>query len=85
MADELNFLTIAEAAALLQGKRLSPVELTEAMLARIEALNPQLDAFLTLTADRARDAARRVTAARVTKSGGRYPSGFHAGICYWWH
>ena len=55
MADELNFLTIAEAAALLQGKRLSPVELTEAMLARIEGLNPQLDAFLTLTADRARE------------------------------
>ena len=74
MADELNFLTIAEAAALLQGKRLSPVELTEAMLARIEALNPQLDAFLTLTADRARDAARR---AEAEIAAGRYRGPMH--------
>jgi aspartyl-tRNA(Asn)/glutamyl-tRNA(Gln) amidotransferase subunit A len=59
MADELAFLTIAEAARLIEQKRLSPVELTTALLRRTEALDPQLNAYLLLTADRALDQARR--------------------------
>ena len=35
----------------------SPVEVTEAMLARIDRLNPQLNAFTEVTADIARAAA----------------------------
>jgi aspartyl-tRNA(Asn)/glutamyl-tRNA(Gln) amidotransferase subunit A len=58
MSDELCLLSVAEAADLIARRRLSPVELTEACLARIEALNPQLDAFVTLTAERARAQAR---------------------------
>ena len=59
MADELAFLTIGEAARLIEQKRLSPVELTTALIRRAEALDPQLNAYLLLTADRALDQARR--------------------------
>jgi aspartyl-tRNA(Asn)/glutamyl-tRNA(Gln) amidotransferase subunit A len=58
MADELAFLTITEAARLIEQKRLSPVELTTALIRRAEALDPQLNAYLLLTADRALDQAR---------------------------
>ncbi len=40
----------------------SPVEVTELLLARIEALNPTLNAFITVTAERARAQARRAEA-----------------------
>ena len=68
MADELAFLTIAEAARLIEQKRLSPVELTTALIRRTEALDPQLNAYLLLTADRALDQARQ--AEREIKGGG---------------
>ncbi len=55
---ELIFLTIAQAAKLLRQKKLSPVELADAALQRIEALNPKLNAFITVVADRARGHAR---------------------------
>ena len=57
MTSELAYWTIAEAAAQLRGGKLSPVELTQAALLRIEKLNPQLNAFITITVERAlRDA-----------------------------
>ncbi|HEV2223115.1 MAG TPA: amidase [Candidatus Acidoferrales bacterium] len=56
--DELHYLTIAEAAALLRKKKISPVELTETALQRIEMLNPRLNAFITVTAERALREAR---------------------------
>jgi aspartyl-tRNA(Asn)/glutamyl-tRNA(Gln) amidotransferase subunit A len=59
MHEELAFLTIAEAARLIERKELSPVELTTALLRRAEALDPQLNAYLLLTAERALDRARR--------------------------
>jgi Asp-tRNA(Asn)/Glu-tRNA(Gln) amidotransferase A subunit family amidase len=49
MPTELHWLTIGDAARLIERHRLSPVELTDALLARIEALDPQLNAFLLLT------------------------------------
>jgi aspartyl-tRNA(Asn)/glutamyl-tRNA(Gln) amidotransferase subunit A len=55
--------TLAEAARLIAGKALSPVELTRAALARAEALNPHLHAFIRITEDvalrQARDAEAR--------------------------
>ena len=36
------------------GGELSPIEVTDAYLARIEKLNPELTAFVTVTAERAR-------------------------------
>ena len=52
-------MTIAEAARQIERKQLSPVELTTALIRRTEALDPQLNAYLLLTADRALDQARR--------------------------
>jgi aspartyl-tRNA(Asn)/glutamyl-tRNA(Gln) amidotransferase subunit A len=39
------FLSVAEAASLIAAKRISPVELTRAYLARIERLNGTLHAY----------------------------------------
>ena len=53
MSDEIAYATIAELAARYRKRDLSPVEVTRALLARIEKLDPILHAFVTLTADRA--------------------------------
>ncbi|MGH6689579.1 MAG: amidase [Gammaproteobacteria bacterium] len=58
MTEELCFLTVAEASRLIKARKLSPVELTGAYLARIESLDAQLNAFITVTADLARKQAR---------------------------
>ena len=46
---ELHYMSIADASALIGAKKLSPVEYTEALIARAEALNPLLDAFVLPT------------------------------------
>jgi aspartyl-tRNA(Asn)/glutamyl-tRNA(Gln) amidotransferase subunit A len=58
-SDSLAYASIAALAPLVAKKKLSPVELTRAMLARIERLNPRLNAYLTVTADLALDQAHR--------------------------
>jgi aspartyl-tRNA(Asn)/glutamyl-tRNA(Gln) amidotransferase subunit A len=70
--DDLTDLTIAAAATELRGLKVSPLELTEAYLRRIEKLNPGINAFVTVTADRARADARRATE-EIGKSGPRGP------------
>src|SRR5437764_13263714 len=57
------FLTIATASKLIAARKLSPVELTEAYLGRITRLDPLLDSFVTLTAERARAQAKTAEAA----------------------
>jgi aspartyl-tRNA(Asn)/glutamyl-tRNA(Gln) amidotransferase subunit A len=49
--NELCSLTIAEVARGLRRKDYSPIELTNACLARIEAVNQRLNCFITLTAE----------------------------------
>ena len=56
--EALAFATIEELAALLARCKISPVEITDLFLRRIERLNPSLNAFLTVTAEQAMDAAR---------------------------
>ena len=56
---ELTCLSIGEAAALISKQRLSPVKLTEAVLRRVEELNPKLNAYLTVVAQAAMAEARR--------------------------
>ncbi|HYC44703.1 MAG TPA: amidase [Burkholderiales bacterium] len=51
MSADLHNLSVAEASRLIHSRKLSPVELTNALLARIEALEPQLNSFITVTAD----------------------------------
>src|SRR3954469_20937045 len=60
---EPAFLTIAVASKLIAARKLSPVELTEAYLARIAKLDGLLDSFVTLTAERARAEAKAAEAA----------------------
>ena len=77
-AADLVFMPVSEQAALIRARKLSPVELTDAYLARIEALNPKLNAFITVTADRARADAR---AAEQAIAKGQYRGPLH-GIPY---
>ncbi|MDH5760860.1 MAG: amidase [Gemmatimonadota bacterium] len=58
-ATDLWDLTLTESAALIRSREISPVELVEAYLARIEAFDEVLMAFNTVTADAARAEARR--------------------------
>src|SRR5215813_14508512 len=55
---EIGFLTIAEASQLIERKKLSPVELTSALIRRAELLDPQINAYLLPTAEAALDQAR---------------------------
>ncbi|WP_338661277.1 amidase [Pararoseomonas sp. SCSIO 73927] len=52
-ADELAFLTVAEAGRLMARRALSPVDLVKALIVRAEALEPQLHAYLRPTFDAA--------------------------------
>ena len=61
-ADERLALSAVRAAALIRRKELSPVELTKAVLSAIEAAQPVLNAFVTVTAEAAMDAARAAEA-----------------------
>ena len=55
----MHQLTLTEIAAALAAKDFSAEELTRSLLQRIEQLDPQLNSFITVTADEAREAARR--------------------------
>ncbi|HWX37853.1 MAG TPA: amidase [Candidatus Sulfotelmatobacter sp.] len=57
--ESLAFATIEQLASLLANRKVSPVEITETFLRRIEQRNPALNAFLTVTAEAALAAARR--------------------------
>jgi aspartyl-tRNA(Asn)/glutamyl-tRNA(Gln) amidotransferase subunit A len=70
--------TLAEAGRKIAAGELSPVALTEAALARAAALNPKLDAFIEITAERAGAAAKR---AEREIAGGRRRGPLH-GIPY---
>lgn len=47
MTVDLDFMNIAEAVQLLAARKLSPVEYADALRARIETLEPQVNAFIT--------------------------------------
>ncbi|HZK89247.1 MAG TPA: amidase [Stellaceae bacterium] len=69
-----DFLTIAEAATLIEKRELSPVELTQSRLDRIEKLDGQLHSFIRVLPDEARAAAR---AAEAEIAAGRYRGPLH--------
>jgi len=71
---DLHFLTITEAARLIEARQLSPVTLTRAFLDRIAAIDPQLNAYLLVTADRALEQAR---AAEAEIMAGNYRGPMH--------
>jgi aspartyl-tRNA(Asn)/glutamyl-tRNA(Gln) amidotransferase subunit A len=57
----LPFSTITQAQQAIRSKSISPLELTQIYLDRIAALNPKLNAFITITADSALNEARAAT------------------------
>ena len=61
-SDDLCSLSLAEAARRIAARELSPVELTRAALDRISALDPRLNAFITVTAEGAMEQARQAEA-----------------------
>ena len=63
MATDLATASAVEIAALVASRRASPVEVVEAVLARIAAKEPALNAFVVLDAEGARAAARAAEAA----------------------
>src|ERR1700749_2565031 len=67
MAD-LTFLSATAMAQQIREKKISPVELADAHLAKIERLNPQLNAFVHVDAERVRREAR---AAEVALTSGK--------------
>src|SRR6266478_4959577 len=69
-----DYLTIAEAAKLIQQRELSPVELVDSRLARIEKLDGKLHSFIRVLGDSARAAART---AETEIAAGKYRGPLH--------
>jgi aspartyl-tRNA(Asn)/glutamyl-tRNA(Gln) amidotransferase subunit A len=67
-------LTLTEAAEQIRSRKLSPLELTRDCLARIERVNPELKAFITVTAEPALEQARQ---AESEISSGNYRGPLH--------
>ncbi|MPZ48055.1 MAG: amidase [Dehalococcoidia bacterium] len=69
--NDLQYLTISEAAGLIKRKAVSPAQLAEALISHIEANNPRLDAFITRTFELAR--------AQACKAGAEIAAGRYRG------
>jgi aspartyl-tRNA(Asn)/glutamyl-tRNA(Gln) amidotransferase subunit A len=65
-------LTLAAASAAVRSRELSPVELLESVLTRLDEVEPRLNAYVTVDADRARQAAGRAER-EIARSGVRGP------------
>src|SRR5262245_3481420 len=71
---DIAAMSLSQFAALVHARQVTPLELTEAYLQRMERLNPRLNAYVTVTAERAREDARRATAEIAA---GRYRGPLH--------
>lgn len=78
IGDDVLYLSVSELAQQIKSGKLSPVELTEAYLARSEKYGPQLNAYATMTPDLARKQAK---AAEAEIKAGKYRGPLH-GIPY---
>src|SRR3954453_12142080 len=63
MSSELEWTSATELAKLIRRGKLSPVELVDTLLARIEWVNPSVNAYCTVTAEQARARAKEAEAA----------------------
>lgn len=57
---DITLMSVEQTAKMIESRELSPLDLVEACLARIEKLNPILNAYLCVTADSARARAREM-------------------------
>ena len=78
MSDELVFLSVRQLAELVRSGKVSPVELAETFLRRLETLGPRYNAVVALTRERAMEQARK---AEREITAGRYRGLLH-GIPY---
>jgi aspartyl-tRNA(Asn)/glutamyl-tRNA(Gln) amidotransferase subunit A len=78
VSDDVLYMTVEELGPQIKAKRISPVELTEAYLGRLERLGPKVGAIATVMRDQAMSEAR---AAEKEISGGKYRGPLH-GIPY---
>ncbi len=67
-ATDLCWVPATEVAALIRRRKVSPVEVVDAVLARIDKLNPRLNAYVTLTAEQAQREARAAERAVTRRS-----------------
>ena len=72
--DQLGLSTLTEVSALIRTRQVSPVELTKAMLARIETVDPKLHSYALVTADLALAQAK---AAEAELAKGRWRGSLH--------
>jgi amidase len=70
--DELHYWTLSDLAVALGKREISPVEVTQAQLERIDALDDQLHAYVTVTAQRALERAKEAEL-EIGRSGSRGP------------
>src|SRR5687768_11073074 len=70
----MHYDSIGELSRRIHGRTVSPVELVDVCLRRIESLNPTLNAFITVMAEDARDQAK---AAEGEINGGRWRGPLH--------
>lgn len=59
-SSELAMLSLSEASQRIRAKKVSPVELTEACLARIRAFSPKTNAFISVMREQALKQAREL-------------------------
>jgi aspartyl-tRNA(Asn)/glutamyl-tRNA(Gln) amidotransferase subunit A len=78
VGDDLLFAGVAALSERIRARTLSPVDLAEACLARVDALAPRLGCFVTVTADRARAQARE---AEAEIAAGRWRGPLHGIPC----
>lgn len=71
---ELHYLTVSQAARLIKQRKLSPVEYTQAILRRIEAVEPKVHAFITVAQE---EALRAAKAAEKEIMAGKYRGPLH--------
>ena len=79
-SEEFAYLTALDLRRLIRTKQASPVEIVESALRRLEALQPALNAFVTVTADLALDAARAAEAAVMSGQDGGLLAGLPLSI-----
>lgn len=70
--EDLAYLTIAQASALIRSGDVTPVDLVDACLSRIERFDPQIQAYVAVFADEARAAAQQATE-EIARLGPRSP------------
>ncbi len=59
LSDDLLYLSVSELGAMIRSREISPVELTDSYLGRLQSLGPKLGSVATLTDDLARKQARQ--------------------------